>query len=310
MFLSKRKSDARVVGRVLSACIVSWCVYAVGGCSADAGSDEAVERVVSSLQAPYSEQTRVGHRSGQTDDATSEVSCHAYQTLTGCDCFSPWAACDGAYIAGDVCYAFNKGRGQGVYAMAQCTDFEGRRVESVAVQSTISGTSGSSSTTVSCDPGWTLTGCACYSPWAACDGASIVGSDTCQADNKAGGRGVYAEAVCLNLGETTQATLLGPRSDTFDDAASEVECPADHVLTACSCYSVDGSCDGANIGEGGVCIAWNRSRGSGVQAQARCVQVAGCHDACGGWSPDGCACDEDCEARGDCCRNYQTLCAG
>lgn len=291
--------------RALGASIVSWCVCTATGCGSS--SDEAVDQAVQSLQAPYAEVTEVGPRSAKVDDAVSQAVCPDGYTLTGCDCYSPWGACDGAYAAASVCNAFNRANGSGVYAVAQCTYLINSFVPATRAESAKSGTSGSSSTSVACQSGWTLTGCSCYSPWAACDGARIEGTGTCRADNKEGGKGVYAEALCLQLGETGQSPVLGALSGTADDAESRATCPADHILTGCTCFSASASCDGA-YADGLECVAFNRAGGVGVRAQAMCVQIGGCHQACGGMSPEGCACDSGCAARGDCCQNYAMLC--
>ena len=307
MLSMNRRRSARVATRVVAAGTMSWWVYAAAGCSGDADSLEPPGRSLGTLQAPYQEETKFGALSETYNDAGSAVSCTPGQTLTGCDCYSPWAACDGAYTDNDVCYAFARGNGKGVYAVARCVSFNNVSAPAQSLQSEKSGSSANSSTSTTCPAGWTLTGCSCYSPWAACEGASIVGTDTCRADNKSGGRGVYAEARCVQLGETHPSPVLGPKSGTADDAAASVSCPADHALTGCTCASTDASCDGAYAIDQ-ECIALNRAGGSGVKPQAMCVQVAGCHNACGGPSPDGCACDLGCEQRGDCCQNYSSLC--
>lgn len=312
MIRDSQGRGVRATSRVVAAGIVSCWIHAAAGCSAEA-ADEAVGQVeqgwVFSRQSPYRENSVIGPRSAQFDDAGSAVSCPTGWKMSGCDCLSPWASCDGAYARDQVCYAFNKGGGAGVYAVAQCLLFDTIKMKATTPESPRSGTSATSWTSVSCDAGSTLTGCSCHSPWAACEGATVVGTNTCRADNKSGGRGVYAEAICLEIGETSSAQVRGPLSDTTDDASSVVTCPDEHVLTGCSCYSETASCDGAEIQELN-CRAFNRSGGAGVQAQAMCVQMRGCHDRCGSAlpSPDGCYCDLDCLERGDCCQNYLPLC--
>lgn len=315
MIYGNQRTVVRTTSRVVGAGILSCWVYAVAGCSADA-ADEAVGQVeqafhVASRQSPYLETTAIGPRSALFDDATSEVSCPLGWKMSGCDCHSPWAACDGAYAADDVCYAFNKGGGgRGVYAVAQCIMLDSK-INGTTLFSPRSGTSGqpTSSTTVGCNAGSTLTGCSCHSPWAACDGASVDGAGLCRADNKSGGQGVYAAAICLELGEASSSPVLGPLSGTADDAPSTVTCPDDHILTGCTCYSENASCDGAKI-DGLDCVAFNRSRGTGVQAQAICTQMRGCHDHCGSEqpAPEGCYCDWACQEHGDCCNNYLSRC--
>jgi len=298
--------SARVAARVVAVGTMGW----LAGCSGDADSHETPERTLETLQSPYLETTRFGNLSAAFDDASSDVLCSPEETLTGCDCYSPWGACDGAYSNSQLCQAFNKSNGKGVYAVAQCVTFTGaNQVQTTSIESALSESSADSFTTVDCDAGWTLTGCSCYSPWGGCEGASIVGSNTCRADNKPGGRGVYAEARCLRLGETRLVPVRGPVSGTTDDAGTSVSCPDDYALTGCTCSSANSnaSCDGAYV-SGLDCVALNKAGGSGVEPQAMCVQVAGCHGACGGPSSDGCACDAGCEARGDCCQNYGLLC--
>lgn len=299
--------SARVAARVVTVGTMGW----LAGCSGDADSHETPSRTLDTLQSPYQEETRFGSRSETSDDARSEAVCSPEQTLTGCDCYSPWGACDGAYAEANSCYAFNKSNGKGVYAVAQCISFGPNLVHVRSLESELSESSADSFSAVDCDAGWTLTGCSCYSPWAACEGATIVGSNTCRADNKPGGHGVYAEARCVRLGETRLVPVLGPVSGTTDDAGTSVSCPDDYALTGCTCSSANSnaSCDGAYV-SGLDCVAFNKAGGSGVEPQAMCVQLAGCHGACGGPSSDGCACDSDCEARGDCCQNYDILCGG
>jgi hypothetical protein len=73
--------------------------------------------------------TREGPRSGGGDDDQSTASCPSGYTLTGCSCWSPWQSCDGARpkrSGENSCTAYNKIRGDGVYAEAQCVDFSNR----------------------------------------------------------------------------------------------------------------------------------------------------------------------------------------
>lgn len=297
------------LARALGSSIFLWVLCTATGCGSE--SDEPVDEAVRSLQAPYDEATQVGPRSARSDDAISEAVCPTGYTMTGCDCYSPWRACDGAYGESGVCRAFNKASGSGVYAVAQCVNFLDNPVPTFRRESLKSETSGSSSTSVACPiPFTTLTGCSCYSPWASCDGARIVAPGTCRADNKEGGHGVYAEAICTLLADTNQtgqSPVLGAVSGTADDAESRATCPDDHILTGCTCFSANASCDGAKA-DGRDCVAYNKAGGSGVQAQAICFRVEGCHGACGGQSPEGCACDAGCAARHDCCDNYQPIC--
>ena len=39
-----------------------------------------------------------------------------------------------------------------------------------------------------------------------------------------------------------------------------------------------------------------------------CKAESSCKGSCGGQSPGGCACDNDCEDRGDCCQDKKEVC--
>jgi len=63
-----------------------------------------------------------GPISGRSDDAPSVASCPSDYTLTGCTCYSPWDSCDGARPnnTNNICTAYNKNNGAGVFAEATC----------------------------------------------------------------------------------------------------------------------------------------------------------------------------------------------
>jgi hypothetical protein len=264
---------------ILSVAILGMLIPLVG-CEFDPEDVEEegildVGQVTHAYQYPYVVETRVGPKSGTGDDAPSFVTCASGYTLTGCDCHSPWFSCDGAYTSGSTCVAFNRNGGAGVYAVAQCMRINGIIAATSDRWSARSGGGDDNPTSVACPTNMTLTGCSCYSPWAACDGAkpSVVGGlETCTAYND-GGSGVYAIARCTDLGATYHSYKTGSKSATGDDAASSISCSSGYSLTGCACYSPWDSCDGARASGVDTCTAYNKNGGNGVYAQAICVSI-------------------------------------
>lgn len=230
----------------------------------------------SAYQYPYRVYTALGPKSGINDDDVSAVSCPVEYTLTGCDCYSTSYSCDGAYASSAVCYAFNNGGGSGVYAVAQCLRTDGSIADTQDLASARSGIGDDNPASVSCPLDYALTSCTCYSPWASCDGAypqTVGGLETCTAFNMAGGNGVYAQARCTALGETSSQYVAGPRSGIGNHAASSASCASGYSLTGCACYSPWASCEGARPSGTDTCTAYNKVGGNGVYARAICVSI-------------------------------------
>ncbi|CAE8674203.1 unnamed protein product [Polarella glacialis] len=207
-------------------------------------------------------------KSGSKDDSPTSASCPSGTVLTGCVCYSPWSACDGAKSSGNTCTAYNNG-GSGVYAQARCASLPGASKWS-EVLSGKSGSKDDNPTSASCPSGTVLTGCTCYSPWKGCDGAKSSGN-TCTAYNN-GGSGVYAQARCGSIpGASKWSEVLSGKSGGKDDNPTSAACPTGTYLTGCTCYSPWNACDGAKA-SGNTCTAYNNG-GSGVYAQARCGAI-------------------------------------
>lgn len=182
------------------------------------------------------------------------------------------------------CRAFKAAEGGVVYATATCANVDSLADYRVVISSPSGATVGAEAD-ATCAEGYEITGCMCNSPVGPCNGAQFVEPRTCRAFNSATGAGVMASAICVQLGQlfittTTPAppivgayaiTVAGQRSPVYDDGKSTATCPGGFVLTGCSCYADDLSCEGA-YGENSVCGAYNTAGGTGVFAQARCAK--------------------------------------
>ncbi len=70
----------------------------------------------------------------------------------------------------------------------------------ISVEGPRSGKSDDSPSYAVCPEGYTLTGCSCNTPWAACDGSKPdFDNNQCIAFNKDDGNGVYAWAICCKI---------------------------------------------------------------------------------------------------------------
>jgi len=204
------------------------------------------------------------------DDATSEASCPAGYTLTGCSCHSFWNSCDGARIENGKCKAYSNWRARGVYAYATCGRLGATNMQNH--HGPKSGNWDDAPSKVTCPSGTSLTGCTCYSPYDNCDGAAFVGN-TCIAFNSWRGPGVYAQARCGVIpGASGWTQVMSGRSGRNDDAQAKASCPAGKTLTGCTCYSPWHACDGAQP-SGNTCVAFNKGGGAGVYAYARCASI-------------------------------------
>lgn len=262
--------------------------------------------------------SRRSQRSAQHDDATARVSCLANETLVGCECYSPWKACDGAYPEdATTCVAQNGYKGDGVFAEAICARLpKGTKQE--IVSGGWSGTGDHQPSIASCTPDApVLTGCSCHSNWYGCVGAKTeTSNNTCIAYNgyNSGGFGVRAIAICTKLAVTPPRILTVTSQDSGkkDGAPAKATCPIGTSLTSCNCYSGVQGCDGARpmLDNEKSCTAFNGWKGEGVEAIARCVELhaTGCTGFCGQESPDGCYCDKACVDYGDCCGNFAESC--
>ncbi|XP_077995499.1 proprotein convertase subtilisin/kexin type 9-like [Glandiceps talaboti] len=150
-----------------------------------------------------------GSKSGNGDDNRSTVSCSekidgmdAY--LTGCMALTAWKQLDGAKpnsatsgqlstIDNGECFAYNGHGGGGVWAYAACC--ASGNLECKAKWSSRSGGGVRARATVSCDAGWTMTGCSVYTPYKVTDGAFIEEAK-CIAVNGGNNNYVYAIAIC------------------------------------------------------------------------------------------------------------------
>jgi hypothetical protein len=215
--------------------------------------------------------------SGTATNAQVSVSCAASYTLVGCNCYSLWHACEGAFATGNSCTAQTVG-GDAVRAEAICAP-----TATVGSNTTVwsndpggpgwSGTGDDAQTTATCPSGKELTGCSCFSWSGRCDGAKATNNTTCMAQNAIYGGGVLAQAICIPAGTANTRQESG-LSATYDDAPVSTACPTGSNLTGCSCYSPWNSCDGSYAGSPfdnwNSCTAFNSSGGSGVRAEAIC----------------------------------------
>ncbi|RKZ93177.1 MAG: hypothetical protein DRR19_01925 [Candidatus Parabeggiatoa sp. nov. 1] len=72
----------------------------------------------------------------------------------------------------------------------------------------------------------------------------------------------------------TCTDVEGSKSGRADDAPSYASCPSGYTLTGCTCQSPWNSCDGAKPDRANNrCIAYNKSGGAGVFAEATCCKV-------------------------------------
>ncbi|XP_077982565.1 plasminogen-like isoform X1 [Glandiceps talaboti] len=138
--------------------------------------------------------------SGTSSGAESNKACmdkiagmDAY--LTGCMALTTLGELNGAKptAISQQCQAVNGNGGKGVQAYAACC--ASPNLECTVKQSPRSGGQTGAMAVVSCDRGWTMTGCNVYTPYKVTDGAYIE-ENKCKAVNGGNGHYVYAEAVC------------------------------------------------------------------------------------------------------------------
>ena len=180
-------------------------------------------------------------------------------------------------------------------------------VECITKQSGFSG-SGHTTTSISCDSGYTLVGCTGYTRWVHLDGSYTI-DNTCYAQND-GGVGVWAYArCCTNISLKSYQDLSSNISSAETGAAVSVSCPQNYVLTSCESYSPDASMYGAYPGAAGVnvssietatslastsnmCTAENNKDSGGTYAKAKCIEPSDdysleCYTIWGSESGDG-----------------------
>ena len=247
-------------------------------------------------------------RSLATAGAIVDAICPTDMLLTGCMCHSFWASCGGyLFTTGGggatygnpfqhTCRAQHGGGDGGVMATAICTR-PGSPTTTTSTTTTITTTFVGSGmlpeiitvvgvrsapfddawSEATCPGGWTLTGCMCASPGGGvdCDGSFPV-MNSCKAFNKQGGAGVIAHARCsrhLKNPGTDVTHVVSQEGGNYDNDFMQVQCPADQVMTGCSCHSQSFGCDGSTVA-GPYCRAYKAAAGGTVRAIASCMPIS------------------------------------
>jgi len=203
---------------------------------------------------------------------TVAIGCPRGTLLTGCSCFSTsGGACAGALTDGTQCKVTQRGSHNAVVqAQARC----GRITvdESKDVTSSQSTLFGVAEATAECPSDMILTGCSCTATDGACSAGAKSSGNMCMAFS-ADSSAVRAHARCAKIPRSfSWIAVLSKESSGRRGAQTVAECPANTVLTGCTCFSPSGSCDGA-APYVNKCTAYNKPAGSGVFAQARCGAI-------------------------------------
>jgi len=225
------------------------------GCGVDTNCDGTLEDSSCTIlyNSRMSKQT-----SGAVGDELS-LTCGSGKIMAGCTCYQADGGCSrGAYMEnkdGTVsCKSSVSIADKSVKLMATCLTLGARignddyvsKAYDIKIASGATTTSSTSSSgaisDATCENGYTMTSCGCYSANGGCVGGSMLtiaassGKPTCRVYQLSGYSSAQARATCLKIPSLTKLTSTTVNSGTPTNA-SLVNCGTDPaILTGCSCF--------------------------------------------------------------------------